>query len=159
MDKSQGRILRREELEDFRKSNSTEKIVFTNGCFDLIHRGHIELLRGAGGCGDCLVVGINSDASMRRLKGISRPLVKEGDRAYILLQIRSVDYVTVFDEDTPLETIMKLKPDVLVKGAEYSRDNIVGADFVEETGGRVERVEMLGDYSTSGIIEKIKKEL
>jgi rfaE bifunctional protein nucleotidyltransferase chain/domain len=149
-------ILGRDDLGDFRRTHRDERIVFTNGCFDLLHRGHIELLLAAKRLGDRLVVGINSDRSIQRLKGPSRPLVNEMDRAFMLLQLRPVDHVTIFDEDTPLETIRVLEPDVLVKGAEYGRGDIVGADFVEETGGTVVRVEMVEGYSTSYFIEKIR---
>ncbi len=152
-------MLHREDLGSFRNRHRNECIVFTNGCFDILHRGHIEILLRAKELGDCLVVGINSDGSVARLKGPSRPLVREQDRAFVLLNLRCVDYVTIFGEDTPLETIRELEPDVLVKGAEYSRDNIVGADFVEGTGGRVERVTMLEEYSTSELIERIKADL
>ncbi|MCK4236096.1 MAG: adenylyltransferase/cytidyltransferase family protein [Candidatus Krumholzibacteria bacterium] len=157
MSEADDRILKTEDLDGFKEAHRGEAVVFTNGCFDLIHRGHVTLLARAREFGDCLVVGINSDSSLARLKGLPRPLMNENDRAFILLQFRSVDYVTVFEEDTPLETIMRLRPDVLVKGAEYGRDKIVGADLVEKLGGRVERVEMFGNHSTSGLIEKIKK--
>ena len=149
-------ILKREDLGSFREAHRGETVVFTNGCFDLIHRGHIQLLVSAKTHGDYLVVGINSDTSVRRLKGPSRPYMGEEDRTFVLLQMRPVDYVTIFDEDTPLETIRELRPDVLVKGAEYSMENIVGADLIEEMGGKVERVEMLDGYSTSNLIERIK---
>jgi D-beta-D-heptose 7-phosphate kinase/D-beta-D-heptose 1-phosphate adenosyltransferase len=150
-----GRTIAREGLSDFRRENSGRSIVFTNGCFDILHRGHISLLDAARAMGDCLVVGINSDDSVRRLKGEGRPLNSEDDRAHVLLGLRSVDYVTVFGEDTPIETIEALEPDVLVKGAEYGSGEIVGEDFVLERGGRVERIEMVKGYSSSGIIEKM----
>lgn len=152
------RIIERDSLTDFRKRNAGIRIVFTNGCFDLLHRGHLELLNQARELGDCLVVGLNDDRSVGRLKGEGRPLMSEEDRAFMILQLRCVDYVTVFGEDTPLETIRALSPDILVKGAEYDRDDIVGADFVEKSGGRVERVEMVGGFSTSDLIRKIKGE-
>lgn len=151
------RIIKPHDLGSFREAHHDVSVVFTNGCFDLIHAGHVKLLKCAEGFGDCLVVGINSDSSIARLKGPNRPLVGEEDRAFVLLQMRPVDYVTIFDEDTPLQTIVKLRPDVLVKGAEYKREDIVGADYVEELGGRVERVEMLDNCSTSGLIEKIRR--
>jgi D-beta-D-heptose 7-phosphate kinase/D-beta-D-heptose 1-phosphate adenosyltransferase len=149
-------ILESNELPSFRRAHRGETIVFTNGCFDLLHRGHAELLIEAKSRGDCLVVGINSDRSVARLKGPPRPLVEERDRAFMLLLLEPVDYVTIFEEPTPLETIRKLEPDVLVKGAEYTRENIVGADFIEERGGSVVRVVMLKDYSTTGYIEKLR---
>ena len=153
----ENRILKRRKLGTFRRTHGDETIVFTNGCFDLLHRGHVELLLSAGGLGDFLVVGINSDSSMNRLKGPPRPLVSEDDRAFLLLQLRPVDYVTIFDEDTPLETIQELEPDVLVKGAEYGPGEIVGADFVEKRGGKVIRLAMVDGYSTSGFIDKIRE--
>ncbi|HUV36542.1 MAG TPA: D-glycero-beta-D-manno-heptose 1-phosphate adenylyltransferase [Patescibacteria group bacterium] len=152
----ESRILAPPKLESFRRTHRNKRIVFTNGCFDILHRGHVALLLEAKRLGDVLVVGINSDQSMHRLKGPSRPLVNEDDRAFLLLQLRPVDYVTVFGEDTPLETIRALEPDVLVKGGEYEREGIVGADFVEERGGTVVRVAMVGGYSTRGFIEKIR---
>ena len=157
MDESNNRIIARRDLGSFREEHSNERIVFTNGCFDLIHRGHVALLERAREFGDLLVVGINSDSSVTRLKGSSRPLMGVDDRAFILLQFRSVDFVTVFDEDTPLVTIEALRPDVLVKGAEYATDEIVGADFVTGAGGKVERVEMVENRSTSDLINKINK--
>lgn len=157
MNKPNNRIIARRDLEGFREEHSNERIVFTNGCFDLIHRGHVELFEKAKAFGGLLVVGINSDSSVTRLKGSARPLMSVDDRAFILLQLRPVDFVTIFEEDTPLETIEALRPDVLVKGAEYPMDEIVGADFVSESGGRVERVEMVESYSTSDLINRIKR--
>ena len=157
MNRPNDRIIARSDLEGFREAHRNERIVFTNGCFDLIHRGHVELLEKAKAFGELLVVGINSDDSVSRLKGSERPLMSVEDRAFILLQLRSIDFVTVFDEDTPLEAIEALHPDVLVKGAEYTIDKIVGADVVSKSGGRVERVEMVESYSTSDLINKIKK--
>lgn len=150
-----GRTIAREALGSFRRKNAGLKIVFTNGCFDILHRGHVTLLEAARAFGDCLVVGINSDDSVRRLKGEGRPVTGQDDRAVVLLGLRSVDYVTVFGEDTPLETIEALTPDVLVKGAEYGGGEIVGEDFVLSKGGRVERIEMVKGYSSSGIIGRI----
>jgi D-beta-D-heptose 7-phosphate kinase/D-beta-D-heptose 1-phosphate adenosyltransferase len=152
------RIIAREELGKFRGDNSGRAVVFTNGCFDILHKGHITLLEKARAMGDCLVVGVNSDDSVRRLKGEERPINTALDRAEVLLALRSVDYVTIFGEDTPIETIEALEPDVLVKGAEYGSGEIVGEDFVLAGGGRVERIEMVKGYSTSGIIEKMPPE-
>ncbi len=152
---SAGRTIAREELGDFRRENAGRTIVFTNGCFDLLHRGHVTLLEAARALGDCLVVGINSDDSVVRLKGEGRPVSGQDDRAFVLLGLRSVDYVTVFEEDTPIETIEALEPDVLVKGAEYGSGEIVGENFVLSRGGRVERIEMVGGYSSSGIIARM----
>ena len=156
MNDSSGRTIARGDLGVFRRENSGRSIVFTNGCFDILHRGHVSLLKQARAMGDCLVVGINSDDSVRRLKGEGRPLNGQEDRAEVLLALRSVDYVTIFGEDTPIETIEVLEPDVLVKGAEYGSGEIVGEDFVLGKGGRVERISMVKGYSTSGIIEKIE---
>ncbi len=151
------KTLSRNALARFRARNRKKIIVFTNGCFDLVHRGHVELLREAKGFGDILVVGVNSDASVRRLKGRGRPLVGEKDRAFVLAALEAVDRVVIFDEDTPLEAIRELEPDVLVKGAEYGRDEIVGARFVEESGGRVKRVPMRKGFSTTSLIRKVRR--
>jgi D-beta-D-heptose 7-phosphate kinase/D-beta-D-heptose 1-phosphate adenosyltransferase len=144
-------------LARFRARNRKKRIVFTNGCFDILHRGHVELLREAKGFGDILVVGLNSDASVRRLKGRGRPLVKEKDRAFVLAALEAVDRVVIFGEDTPLEAIRALEPDVLVKGAEYGRGEIVGASIIEERGGRVERVSMRKGFSTTSLIRKARR--
>jgi D-beta-D-heptose 7-phosphate kinase/D-beta-D-heptose 1-phosphate adenosyltransferase len=133
-----------------------KKIVFTNGCFDLLHPGHVSLLQAARRLGDVLVVGLNSDASVRRLKGPSRPVQSQRDRAAILLALSSVDYVTIFTEDTPLKAIQALKPRVLVKGADWGADAIVGSDVVRAGGGRVARVRLKSGYSTTKIIERIR---
>lgn len=133
------------------------KIVFTNGVFDILHPGHFDYLLKARELGDRLIVGINSDASVRRIKGDPRPLIDEEMRAGALRCLRQVNVVTVFKEDTPLKLISYLKPDVLVKGADYREDEIVGAKEVKSTGGQVVRVPLLEGMSTSSIIEKIKK--
>ena len=143
-----------EQLEKTRASGKT--IIFTNGCFDLLHPGHIHQLREAKAQGDFLVVGLNSDASTRRLKGESRPLLPQDARRELLEAIRYVDAVVVFDEDTPEALIREVRPDVLVKGAEYEVKDIVGAEFVEGYGGRVHRVPMLPGYSTSELLAKLK---
>jgi D-beta-D-heptose 7-phosphate kinase/D-beta-D-heptose 1-phosphate adenosyltransferase len=151
------KMLPRDGLGRFRQKHEREKIVFANGCFDILHRGHIEILAKAKSFGDILVVGLNSDASVTRLKGAFRPLVGEEDRSYVLSALEAVDYVVVFEEDTPLEVIRALEPDVLVKGAEYGNEDIVGSRFVEEHGGRVERVPMKEGYSTTSLLEKIRR--
>jgi D-beta-D-heptose 7-phosphate kinase/D-beta-D-heptose 1-phosphate adenosyltransferase len=151
------RILERERLAVLREEHRNRKIVFTNGCFDLLHRGHAELLASARSHGDMLVVGLNSDSSVVKIKGTGRPLIAQDDRAFVLLQLRSVDYVTIFDEETPLEVIEALRPDVLVKGAEYGTGEIVGATLVEGYGGRVIRIDMIKGYSTTHLIEKLKE--
>ena len=135
----------------------TGAIVFTNGVFDLLHPGHVELLEAARREGAVLIVGLNSDASVRRLgKGADRPVTPEAARARVLAGLAAVDCVVLFDEDTPLELITRLQPDVLVKGADYSRDAIVGADLVESRGGRVVRVPLVHGYSTSSIVERLR---
>jgi D-beta-D-heptose 7-phosphate kinase/D-beta-D-heptose 1-phosphate adenosyltransferase len=132
-------------------------IVFTNGVFDLLHPGHVELLEAARREGAALIVGLNSDASVRRLgKGADRPVTPEAARARVLAGLAAVDCVVLFDEDTPLELITRLQPDVLVKGADYSRDAIVGADLVESRGGRVVRVPLVQGFSTSSIVERLR---
>lgn len=132
-----------------------ERIVFTNGCFDLLHPGHIKLIAKAAALGDRLIVAINDDASVRRLKGEHRPIYPENERSEILLALRWVDFVTIFPEDTPLETIRAVRPDVLVKGEEYRQRDIVGADFVRSYGGRVARVQMKRGYSTRSIVRRV----
>lgn len=133
----------------------TGRVVFTNGCFDILHRGHVEYLAAARELGDALVVGLNSDASVRRLKGPGRPVNPTQDRAAVLAALSVVDAVAVFDDDTPLRLIEALLPDVLVKGGDYSRETIVGAAEVEGAGGRVVVVPLVEGRSTTGIIERI----
>mgnify|MGYP001047061696 CR=1 FL=1 len=131
------------------------KIVFTNGCFDLLHVGHVKYLQKARAFGDLLVLGLNSDDSIRRLKGEKRPLIAEEERAHILAALDCIEYVVIFEEDTPLGLITALKPDVLVKGGDYTLDGVVGRDLVESYGGRVELVSFVDGRSTSNIIDKI----
>lgn len=131
------------------------RIVFTNGCFDLLHAGHVKYLQKARSLGDILVLGLNSDSSVRRLKGEKRPLIAEEERAHILAALDCIDYVTIFDEDTPLNIITSLKPDILAKGGDYTLDSVIGKDFVESYGGRVELVSFVDGKSTSNIIERV----
>jgi rfaE bifunctional protein nucleotidyltransferase chain/domain len=131
-------------------------LCFTNGCFDLIHPGHVQYLADARALGDFLVVGLNSDASVARLKGPGRPLQDEAARAAVLLGLRSVDAVVRFDEDTPLELIGALQPDVLVKGGDYTPETVVGRDIVESRGGRLALIPFLPGHSTSSIEERIR---
>jgi D-beta-D-heptose 7-phosphate kinase/D-beta-D-heptose 1-phosphate adenosyltransferase len=132
-------------------------VVFTNGVFDLLHPGHVELLEAARREGDALVVGLNTDASVRRLgKGAFRPVAAEQARARVLAGLGAVDCVVLFDEDTPLTLIEALAPDVLVKGADYARDRIAGADWVEARGGRVVRVPIVAGFSTSALVERLR---
>jgi D-beta-D-heptose 7-phosphate kinase/D-beta-D-heptose 1-phosphate adenosyltransferase len=133
------------------------RVVFTNGCFDLLHAGHLVLLEEARRHGDVLVVGINSDASVRALKGEGRPVVPQQERAEILSALEPVDRVVVYDEPTPLETIRALRPDVLVKGADWAEDAIVGRDVVESAGGRVVRVALLPGRSTSAVLQRVRR--
>jgi len=132
-------------------------VVFTNGVFDLLHPGHVSLLESARAEGDALVVGVNSDASVRRLgKGTDRPIVNEAARARLLAALAAVDCVVLFDEDTPLGLITTLQPDVLVKGADYAREAIVGGDLVEARGGRVVRVPVVSGFSSTSIVERLR---
>ena len=136
---------------------SGQKIVFTNGCFDILHRGHVEYLTEAKACGDKLVTALNSDSSVRGLKGDPRPIQSQEDRAVILDALESVDLVVIFDQETPAEIIKTLLPDVLVKGGDYTPDTIVGADIVTENGGEIKDIPFRSGYSTSSVIEKIIK--
>lgn len=137
------------------KSNGL-KIAFTNGCFDILHFGHVDYLEKAKGLADKLVVGLNTDASIKRIKGESRPIVDQVSRSRVMAALAFVDAVVLFDEDTPLKLIQSVKPDVLVKGNDYNICNIVGADFVMSYGGKVDTVPLIEGYSTSKIIEKIQ---
>jgi len=142
-------------LENTRNTNLTSKTVFTNGCFDLLHRGHVDYLMRCKRLGGTLVVGINTDASVRRIKGATRPVTGEQDRAYVLASLECVDYVVLFDEDDPLQLIQSLQPDVLVKGGDWAPDMIVGRDVVRARGGSVYSLHLLQGYSTSGLIQRI----
>ena len=132
-----------------------EKVVFTNGCFDLLHVGHVKYLQAARQLGDLLVLGLNSDDSIHRLKGTGRPLIGQDERAHIMAALNCIDFVVIFDEDTPLELISLLRPDVLVKGGDYTVDGVVGRDVVESYGGRVELINFVDGKSTTNIINKI----
>jgi len=134
-----------------------KRVVFTNGCFDILHIGHVRYLDAARNEGDLLVVGLNSDQSVRLIKGNRRPLVEQDQRLEILASLQVVDYVTLFDEPDPLKLIQLLNPSILVKGEDWAEDKIIGADFVKADDGRVVRVPLVGDASTSGIIERIVK--
>lgn len=135
------------------------RVVFTNGVFDLLHAGHVRYLRQARALGDALIVGINSDRSVQANKGAGRPITPEAERAEVLSALECVDAVVIFDEETPLEIITALQPDVLVKGADWAEDAIVGRDVVEAHGGRVVRMPIEPGYSTSSIIEKIRSRI
>ncbi len=142
-------------VETWKKAGA--KIVFTNGCFDLLHLGHINSLRAAKSFGDKLIVGINSDTSVKRLKGAERPIIHEKDRLGMVEALKMVDAVTLFHEETPEELISQILPDILVKGNDYKIDNIAGSKIVLENGGKVELIPLTDGYSTSRLIEQIKK--
>ncbi|HMN17632.1 MAG: D-glycero-beta-D-manno-heptose 1-phosphate adenylyltransferase [Ignavibacteriota bacterium] len=139
-----------------RLKQENKKVVFTNGCFDLIHSGHVDYLVKAKELGDILIVALNSDQSVKRIKGDKRPILKQEERAFIVSNLKPVDYVTFFEEDTPAEIINELLPDILVKGADWSIDKIVGRDIVEANGGKVQTITFVNDQSTSKIIQLIK---
>lgn len=145
----------RDEAAAFRRG-IVGSVVFTNGVFDLLHPGHIDVLRAARAEGDALIVGLNSDASVRRLKGETRPVRNEAERAYVLAALESVDAVVVFDEDTPLQLVQAIEPDVIVKGGDYSEATIVGAALVRQRGGRAVVVPLTPGQSTTSIIEKLR---
>jgi len=157
LDTSARKIFMLQELKDQIRSirKQGRKVVFTNGCFDLLHVGHIRYLQEARRLGDCLVVGLNSDGSVRRLKGKRRPLISQEERAHILSALDCVDYLVIFDELTPLNLLRKLKPDILVKGGDYKKSEVVGADLVESYGGRVALIPVVKGKSTSDIVERI----
>lgn len=142
-------------INEWREKN--QKIVFTNGCFDLLHLGHIDYLAKAKDLGDKLIIGVNTDNSVRRLKGMYRPLQDENSRLHILAALEFVDSVILFNEDTPYELIKKIQPDVLVKGADYKIEDIVGYDIVTSRGGEVKTIEYLEGYSTTSIEQRILK--
>lgn len=142
------------ELTEVRKN---KKVVFTNGCFDILHVGHLRYLKAAKKLGDILVIGLNSDLSVSRLKGPDRPICPESERQEMLLGLKAVDYVFIFEEDTPLNLIQKIKPDILCKGGDWKKEHIVGSDFVESYGGQVLSLNFEEGHSTTNIIEKISR--
>lgn len=146
------------EIKSLRKKfkDQNKKVVFTNGVFDLIHAGHVDYLTKAKALGDILIVGMNTDDSVRRIKGDKRPILNQDERAFLISSLKPVDYVTFFNEDTPKEIINEIIPDILVKGADWSKDKIVGRDVVEKNGGAVKTIKFVNDQSTSKIIESIK---
>ena len=141
-------------LDDCKRNNKT--IVFSNGCFDILHRGHVEYLAKAAAFGDVMIIGLNTDASVKRLKGQSRPVNDEKARAFVLAGLEFVSAVVLFDDDTPYNLIKTVQPDVLVKGSDYKPENIVGYDIVTAKGGRVETIDLVEGYSTTGIINRMK---
>jgi rfaE bifunctional protein nucleotidyltransferase chain/domain len=155
-----GRVVSLEELVSVRKTfrSTGKRVVFTNGCFDILHRGHVEFLNKAKSFGDILVVGLNSNTSARRIKGKNRPIVSEEDRAFIVANLASVDYVSIFQEDTPLRMITAITPDILVKGADWGVEEIVGREVVEAAGGLVTNIPLVPEHSTTDIVNKIVKD-
>ena len=159
MEESARKIVAQEEARtQVRKwQQAGKRVVFTNGCFDLIHLGHVDYLEKARMLGDKLVIGLNTDDSVSRFKGPQRPLQDQNSRARVLAAMQFVDLVVFFNDDTPLHLISELLPDILVKGSDYLADNIVGADVVKNNGGVVNTIDFVPGYSTSRIVEKIKK--
>ena len=152
-------ILNRENLntEIQKLKNENKKIVFTNGCFDILHKGHITYLNESKSLGDVLIVGVNSDDSVKKLKGDERPVTNENDRMYALDNLKPVDFVILFTEDTPYNLIKEIIPDILVKGGDWTPDKIIGSDIVLGNGGEVKSLKFVNGYSTTNILEKIKK--
>lgn len=161
LDKICDKIKSREEaliiVQDWDKTD--EKIAFTNGCFDIVHRGHVDYLSKARDLGTKLILGLNTDASVRRLKGENRPVVDEMSRAILLASMQFIDLVVFFDEDTPYELIKSLQPDILVKGSDYKAEDIVGYDVIMAKGGSVETIDFVKGFSTTSIVEKIKSSM
>jgi D-glycero-beta-D-manno-heptose 1-phosphate adenylyltransferase len=160
MEKSAGKIKSLDEAKQLvaEWKSKGDKVVFTNGCFDLLHLGHVDYLEKARNLGDKLVLGLNTDDSVSRFKGPNRPVQDQNSRAHVLAGMQFIDLVVFFNEDTPLNLISSLVPDVLVKGSDYLAENIVGADVVKRAGGVVKTIEFVPGYSTTRIIEKIKKQ-
>jgi D-beta-D-heptose 7-phosphate kinase/D-beta-D-heptose 1-phosphate adenosyltransferase len=152
-------IKTREEIKQIRTQlkNDGKKVVFTNGVFDLIHAGHVDYLVKAKQLGDVLILALNTDSSVKRIKGNKRPILKQDERAFIVSNLKPVDYVTFFEDDTPAEIISDLIPDVLVKGADWAMDKIVGREIVEANGGEVKTIEFVNQQSTSNVINIIKE--
>jgi len=139
--------------DNLKKEN--KKVVFTNGCFDILHAGHVDYIIKAKEKGDILIIAVNSDTSMKRIKGELRPVVPQNERAFIISNLKPVDYVVIFEEDTPYEVIKQLVPDILVKGEDWSIENIVGRDVVESNGGKVETIKFVNNQSTTNIIKTV----
>lgn len=155
----EAKVLSREALLVRHGRPRAHRLVFTNGCFDLLHRGHVAYLNAARALGDALVVGVNTDESARRLaKEGTRPLIGQEDRAYVLASLACVDAVTLFDEDTPLSLISALLPDVLVKGGDYDPEDVVGRDVVEAAGGTLHLIPFVGGYSTTALLRRFRGE-
>jgi rfaE bifunctional protein nucleotidyltransferase chain/domain len=139
--------------------NNNKKIVFTNGCFDILHKGHIEFLSKASSLGDYLIVGLNSDSSVKKLKGPNRPINDQTSRSIVLASIFFIDNVIIFDEDNPYNIIKSIHPDILVKGKDYKDEEIIGYDIVKEYGGDIKTIELINGYSTSNIIDRIESNI
>jgi D-glycero-beta-D-manno-heptose 1-phosphate adenylyltransferase len=150
-------IIGREAIILLRKKFKQEnkKVVFTNGVFDIMHSGHVDYLTKSKALGDILIVGLNSDSSVKRIKGLKRPIINETERAFIISNLKPVDFVILFDEDTPQRLIEDIIPDILIKGADWTVDKIVGKDIVEKNGGKVQTIEFVNEQSTSKIIKSI----
>ncbi|MDD5316175.1 MAG: D-glycero-beta-D-manno-heptose 1-phosphate adenylyltransferase [Candidatus Cloacimonetes bacterium] len=159
MPKLEDKILSREELVRHcrQEQKRGKKLVFTNGCFDILHAGHVRYLDEAAALGNILVLGLNSDASVKRLKGDSRPINAEQDRAIVLAGLQAVDYVCLFDEDTPYELIQAVQPNILVKGGDWRPEEIVGADIVQASGGMVRSLRFVEGISSTAIIKKMRE--
>lgn len=157
MKKYKSKLIARKDIAQLsdRLRRQKKKIVFTNGVFDILHMGHIHYLSKAAAMGNILIIGLNTDASVKKFKGKDRPINKQSDRAGILAALEVVDYIVYFSEQTPARIIRQVKPDVLVKGADYKLNEIVGADFVKSYGGKVRRISLLKNRSTSSILDKI----
>lgn len=143
-------------LDIFEQSRKNKKVVFTNGCFDILHRGHLSYLNEAKSLGDILVIGVNSDKSVKRLKGENRPINSELDRVFMLENLKAVDFVFIFEEDTPYELIKKIQPNILVKGGDWKPEQIVGHDIVEALGGKTLSLNFEDGYSTTNLIKKVQ---
>ena len=151
------KVVTKDEIIEILKNREGKIVVFTNGCFDILHYGHVSYLSKAANQGDILIVGLNSDESVRRLKGVTRPVNSQYDRSNILAALECVDYVVIFGDETPESLIESIKPHVLVKGADYKPEQVVGREFVESYGGRLELIPFIENHSTSNIISKIRK--
>lgn len=143
-------------MDLFEKNRKNKKIVFTNGCFDILHRGHLSYLNEAKSLGDILVIGVNSDKSVKRLKGENRPINNELDRVFMLENLKAVDFVFIFEEDTPYELIKIIRPDILVKGGDWKPEQIVGHDIVQALGGKTLSLNFEDGYSTTNLIKKVQ---
>lgn len=152
-----GKVITQSQLRQSLQTTKSKQVVFTNGCFDILHVGHLRYLQKARTLGEILVVGINSDTSVKRLKGPSRPIVSQDERAEMLAGLECVDYVTIFEEDTPQKLIEFIAPDILVKGGDWPIEKIVGGDFVIKNGGKVLSLDLVEGRSTTNIVEKILK--